>query len=379
MKCPSCGAEAGTGKFCAFCGSPISVEMLRQNEMLNKAGCPSCGSTNVSFNRENQGEVQGKNSKQIVHYTVGLCRDCGYTWRTGDDWMSQKQKGRKTWLWVLGWIFLFPLPLTLILVKRKEMNAVLKYALIALSWIIYLAFVFANRSGSTGSGYDRHDHDDTGTRSTTYSTTAKPDGDSVPAAVSDKSTDETVSTTATPTETKAPITTAATTAATTTRQTVATTQAEIAVSTEYKNALKKAETYSRVMYMSKQGIYDQLTSAYGEGFPADAAQYALDHLNADYKANALHKAQTYSDTMHMSKQGLYDQLVSEYGEQFTAEEAQYAVDHLNADYKANALAKAKVYQSSMSMSKNAIYDQLTSAYGEQFTAEEAQYAIDHLD
>jgi len=150
-------------------------------------------------------------------------------------------------------------------------------------------------------------------------------------------------------------------------------------SMEYQNALKKAESYSKLMHMSKQKIYDQLTSEYGEKFPADAAQYAIDNLNVDYKANALEKADSYSKTMHMSKQKIYDQLTSEYGEKFTAEEAQYAIDNLKADYKANALEKAKSYQQTMSMSKDRIYSQLTSEYGEKFTAEEAQYAIDHLD
>ena len=150
-------------------------------------------------------------------------------------------------------------------------------------------------------------------------------------------------------------------------------------SKEYKNALKKAESYSKTMHMSKQGIYEQLTSEYGENFPADAAEWAMEHLEADWNANALAKAESYSKTMHMSKQGIYEQLTSEYGEGFTAEEAQYAVDNVQADWNANALAKAKSYQDSMSMSKNSIYDQLISSYGEGFTAEEAQYAIDHLD
>ena len=50
------------------------------------------------------------------------------------------------------------------------------------------------------------------------------------------------------------------------------------VPTEYKNALKKAQTYSKTMHMSKQGIYDQLVSEYGENFPPEAAQYAIDNL-----------------------------------------------------------------------------------------------------
>lgn len=97
---------------------------------------------------------------------------------------------------------------------------------------------------------------------------------------------------------------------------------------EWKNALKSAENYSNFMYMSKQGIYDQLTSEYGDNFPAEAAQYAVENLTADYKANALEKAKTYYFDMAMSKQAVYDQLVSEFGEKFTAEEADYAIANL---------------------------------------------------
>lgn len=82
--------------------------------------------------------------------------------------------------------------------------------------------------------------------------------------------------------------------------------------------------------------------------------------------------------MHMSKAGIFNQLTSEYGEKFTEDEAQYAVDHVSADWNANALAKAKTYQDTMSMSPEAIRDQLTSEYGEKFTAEEAEYAVSHL-
>lgn len=100
------------------------------------------------------------------------------------------------------------------------------------------------------------------------------------------------------------------------------------VSSEYKNALSKAKLYSDTMYMSKQGIYKQLISEYGEGFSKDAAQYAVDNLDVDYNANALKKAKLYRDDMNMSKNNIYKQLISEYGEEFTKEEAQYAIDHL---------------------------------------------------
>lgn len=99
--------------------------------------------------------------------------------------------------------------------------------------------------------------------------------------------------------------------------------------TEEKNALKKAESYSKNMHMSKKGIYEQLTSEYGEAFPAEAAQYAIDNIEADWNENALAKAKSYQSNMSMSKQRIYDQLISEYGEKFTKEEAQYAIDHLD--------------------------------------------------
>lgn len=99
---------------------------------------------------------------------------------------------------------------------------------------------------------------------------------------------------------------------------------------------------------------------------------------AEYKS-ALSKAKSYSDMMNMSKAGIYDQLVSEFGEKFSPEAAQYAVDNLQADYNKNALAKAKSYQETMQMSPEAIRDQLTSEYGEKFTPEEADYAIQHLN
>ena len=164
-----------------------------------------------------------------------------------------------------------------------------------------------------------------------------------------------------------------------TKEKVVETKEDTSVPKEYHNALHKAENYSKMMHMSKQRIYDQLTSEYGEKFDAEAAQYAIDNLNADYNENALKCGENYKKTMHMSKARIYDQLTSENGEKFTAEQAQYAIDNIKGDYLEAALKSAQNYQENMSTSKDAIYDQLTSEYGEKFTTEEAQYAIDNLD
>lgn len=97
---------------------------------------------------------------------------------------------------------------------------------------------------------------------------------------------------------------------------------------EFTSALRKAESYSGMMHMSRAGVYDQLTSEYGEGFSVEAAQYAVDNVEADWNNNALEKARSYQDTMHMSPASIHEQLVSEYGEKFTVEEADYAMANL---------------------------------------------------
>lgn len=152
MKCTNCGAEIkNNSKFCEFCGSSVSAQMLREHEQLNKAGCPKCGSTNITFNRERQGEVREKRGTTVVRSTVGICRDCGYTWYT--DSGATNVKKRKTWLWVLGWVFIFPLPLTILLLRKKEMKSVSKYGVIAVAWLVYLIIAIngsANKEPTPG-------------------------------------------------------------------------------------------------------------------------------------------------------------------------------------------------------------------------------------
>lgn len=62
------------------------------------------------------------------------------------------------------------------------------------------------------------------------------------------------------------------------------------VTQEYLNALNRGLSYAQNLHMSKKAVYDQLTSSYGEGFPADAAQYAIDNMTGvDWNANALER------------------------------------------------------------------------------------------
>ncbi|MCR6546870.1 Ltp family lipoprotein [Dehalobacterium formicoaceticum] len=97
---------------------------------------------------------------------------------------------------------------------------------------------------------------------------------------------------------------------------------------EFKNALKSAQNYVNIMPFSKEGLYDQLTSEYGDQYPAEAAQYAIENVQVDYNEEALEAAKNYQKIMPMSDQELFDQLTSEHGDNYTDSQAQYAIDNL---------------------------------------------------
>ena len=97
---------------------------------------------------------------------------------------------------------------------------------------------------------------------------------------------------------------------------------------EYEQALKSAQNYVDTLHFSRQGLKQQLTSEYGSGFSEEAAEYALEHVDVDYKEEAVEAAESYLDAMSFSRQELKQQLTSEYGSGFTEEEAEYALDQV---------------------------------------------------
>lgn len=103
------------------------------------------------------------------------------------------------------------------------------------------------------------------------------------------------------------------------------TSAAADVPADYSDALDDAETIAISLGSSKAETFSKLVAG---GASAEAAQYAVDTVDADWQANAVRKAKAYARD-GMTGDVLRDQLVSEYGEQFTAEEADYALAHLN--------------------------------------------------
>ena len=172
MKCPSCGAET-QGKFCEYCGSEMPKENStvnitnnyyggaapqEQTEVDNNVGkCPKCGNSKITFKRERVGTAtqsrsrknyigtgrQGHSVSQSAYRTVGVCQNCGYTWNPN---ATNNGSGKKTWLWVLGWICIFPLPLTILLLRKKDMKPAVKYGIIAVAWLLFFVIGMSGNS-----------------------------------------------------------------------------------------------------------------------------------------------------------------------------------------------------------------------------------------
>ena len=122
----------------------------------------------------------------------------------------------------------------------------------------------------------------------------------------------------------------ASTTATVTRQLSAAERAVIrqekAARRANRRALESAKSYLAMSGFSKQGLYEQLSSSAGEGFTQAEAQYAVDHVGADWNKEAVQSARSYLEMSPFSRSSLIEQLSSSAGEGFTYEQALYAVN-----------------------------------------------------
>lgn len=100
-------------KTCRKCGRQIEDDALV---------CPYCGCVN-------RDKKNGRTEPEITRISGG----------------SEPPKKRKTCLWVLGWLFIFPLPLTILLLRNQKMNKTVKFLIIAAAWAFYLLFASAFR------------------------------------------------------------------------------------------------------------------------------------------------------------------------------------------------------------------------------------------
>jgi len=90
-------------------------------------------------------------------------------------------------------------------------------------------------------------------------------------------------------------------------------------------AIGSARSYLATSAFSRKGLIHQLSSAYGEGFSAKDATFAVEYLDVDWNEQAARSARSYLEVSNFSRAGLIHQLESSYGEGFTHAQAVYGV------------------------------------------------------
>jgi len=129
MSCPNCGgilevSDVSKQVKCPFCDSVIAVDdevKYIQFDNTEKAG--------YDFEQGRMRAQQEAVSAQIAEEQtrVQAQRD------------AERRKKNLVW-WVLGWIFLFPVPLTVLIVKSKKLKPLWKVILVILLWGAILLF-----------------------------------------------------------------------------------------------------------------------------------------------------------------------------------------------------------------------------------------------
>lgn len=124
MDCPRCGAPIqvpnhAKNVVCEYCNSTIAVESDSGQVDLSNA-------EEAGYNFE-KGRQRAQAEQQPVVQQVQY------------EYVPVQKKKRHTFWWVMGWIFIFPIPATILIVRSKKMHWIVKALLILLVWGIYLA------------------------------------------------------------------------------------------------------------------------------------------------------------------------------------------------------------------------------------------------
>jgi hypothetical protein len=97
-----------------------------------------------------------------------------------------------------------------------------------------------------------------------------------------------------------------------------------------KNAVRSAKQYLSTQAFSRNGLVQQLSSAYGDGYDINDASAAVDSLRIDWDFQAVRSAKQYLNMQGYSCKGLIQQLSSDFGEKYTLSQASYGAKQAGA-------------------------------------------------
>ena len=96
------------------------------------------------------------------------------------------------------------------------------------------------------------------------------------------------------------------------------------------NAVRSAENYIRMTGFSREGLIQQLSSSYGDGYELADATTAVDSLDIDWNEQAVRSAKKYLEMSGFSCNGLIEQLSSSAGDKYTVDQATYGAQQAGA-------------------------------------------------
>jgi hypothetical protein len=92
---------------------------------------------------------------------------------------------------------------------------------------------------------------------------------------------------------------------------------------EQQQAIEAAEQYLQMGSFSRLGLIQQLDSSSGNGFPESVAEFAVNHVKANWDQQAAEAAKGYMQQGGFSYSSMVQQLDSPYGNDFTYSQAVY--------------------------------------------------------
>ena len=147
MVCPNCGASLQVDAdqknlTCSYCGNGLYVD----DEVKH-----------VQYDNAEETGYQFEKGRQRAQAEATRVQQQTFNMNFG-----KPPKKRKTWLWVLGWIFIFPVPLTILMLRNQKLSKPVKIGIIVAAWIVYL--IIGLVGGGSG---DNKDSSNANTETTT--------------------------------------------------------------------------------------------------------------------------------------------------------------------------------------------------------------------
>lgn len=141
MNCPACGAKLEvspelTMLFCKYCGVQIYVddEVRRFKHIIEYGNAEDAGYLFEKGRQKAIAEAAQQPTQQSTHPTAPASAPVA---------QPVRKKKRNTGLWILGWIFIFPVPVTILMLNKKDMNPVVRYGIITIAWIVYTIWMIS--------------------------------------------------------------------------------------------------------------------------------------------------------------------------------------------------------------------------------------------